>query len=97
MNLKSETLARLSRYNKSIEDIDYCHIQFGSDWSGKDDILRDDFDIDKLDFEYDNGYGSQEVFGFIVFKDGTWFNRAEYDGSEWYDYIEKPSKPEPLQ
>lgn len=33
---------------------------------------------------YNNGYGSQELFGIIVFKDGTWLERCEYDGSEWW-------------
>lgn len=33
---------------------------------------------------YDNGYGSQYIFGFVVFTDGTWIERKEYDGSEWW-------------
>ena len=35
-------------------------------------------------YDYDNGYGEQYVFGFIVFTDGTWLERMEYDGSEWW-------------
>lgn len=34
---------------------------------------------------YDSGYGTQYVYGFIVFTDGTWLERMEYDGSEWWD------------
>lgn len=34
---------------------------------------------------YDSGYGTQYVCGFVVFTDGTWIERAEYDGSEWWD------------
>lgn len=31
---------------------------------------------------YDNGYGMQYVTGFVVFEDGSWIEREEYDGSE---------------
>ena len=48
-------------------------------------------DIARLDFEYDNGYGGQELFGTVVFKDGSWLDRGEYDGSEWWDYHRCPS------
>lgn len=45
--------------------------------------------------EYDEGYGAQEVpFDLIIMlKDGTWFERAEYDGSEWWVYMRKPIEP----
>ena len=38
-----------------------------------------------LDFDYDNGYGWQELFGYIWYTDGTWSERGEYDGSEWWE------------
>ncbi len=37
-----------------------------------------------LDFSYDDGFGSQELFGFVLYSDGTWSEREEYDGSEWW-------------
>ena len=41
-----------------------------------------------LDFDYNNGYGHQEIEGTIWFADGSWSTRAEYDGSEWwYNHI----------
>lgn len=40
---------------------------------------------------YDSGYGSQEWFGWISFTDGTWIEREEYDGSEWWASREQPS------
>ena len=43
-----------------------------------------------LDFEYDNGYGCQEVDGKIVFTDNSWIQRGEYDGSEWWTYLRCP-------
>ena len=40
------------------------------------------------DFEYDDGYGSQEIASdlIIYFKDHTYIERGEYDGSEWWEY-----------
>ena len=42
--------------------------------------------LSKLDRNYDSGYGGQELFGTIWFKDGTWADRGEYDGSEWWQH-----------
>ena len=40
---------------------------------------------------YDSGYGSQEWSGWISFTDGSWIEREEYDGSEWWETREQPS------
>ena len=45
-----------------------------------------------LDFEYDGGYGGQYLYGYIWYADGTWSERGEYDGSEWWVHKEKPKK-----
>jgi hypothetical protein len=47
-----------------------------------------------LDFTYDAGYGGQELFGFVVFEDGTWLERGEYDGSEWWEHKQTPTRAE---
>lgn len=39
-----------------------------------------------LDYNYDNGYGGQHLFGYIWLDDGTWLERGEYDGSEWWEH-----------
>lgn len=39
-----------------------------------------------LDTEYDSGFGGEELFGKIWFWDYSWLERAEYDGSEWWEY-----------
>lgn len=44
-----------------------------------------------LNFEYNNGYGTQEIYGYIWYNDGTWSERYEYDGSEWWSYKKCPS------
>ncbi len=43
-----------------------------------------------LEFEYDCGFGSQELNGYIWYTDGTWSNRGEYDGSEWWQHQSRP-------
>ena len=45
-----------------------------------------------LNFEYDEGYGGQNLFGYIWYADGTWSERGEYDGSEWWSHKERPRK-----
>jgi len=55
-----------------------------------------EFFIKKLDVEYDDGYGSQELNGTIWLKDGTWMDRGEYDGSEWWNYQVCPEVPKEL-
>jgi len=35
-------------------------------------------------------FGSQELGGIIVFNDGSWLERREYDGSEWWEFQQTP-------
>ena len=49
--------------------------------------------LPRLDFKYDSGYGSQELEGTIWYSDGTWSERGEYDGSEWWEHRECPPLP----
>lgn len=46
-----------------------------------------------LSFMYDEGYGVQEVEGWIWYEDGTWSDRHEYDGSERWVYRSAPPIP----
>ena len=43
------------------------------------------------DVEYDDGWGTQELDGIVVFTDCSWLERGEYDGSEWWEYRTTPS------
>ena len=52
--------------------------------------------LDSLNFLYDDGFGSQELHGFIWYADGTWSERSEYDGSEWWEHKEPPKIPDVL-
>lgn len=52
--------------------------------------------LDRLkDTNYYAGYGSVEFDPSIVvmLDDGSWFERAEYDGSEWWQYRYVPTCP----
>jgi hypothetical protein len=47
--------------------------------------------LEKLNFEYDNGYGGQILHGIVwLMEDNTWIERGEYDGSEWWEYRKCP-------
>lgn len=96
-NLQRETLDAIVRAGKTVEDIAYCSITIDVNYKQQELLKGKILDIDKLDFMYENGYGSQKINGFIVFNDKTWLERSEYDGSEWWDYRKCPSKPKGVQ
>lgn len=58
----------------------------------KDNYNRDEFDdfCNKLDFEYDSSYGTQQLFGQILFEN-SFSDRGEYDGSEWWENHKMPT------
>lgn len=91
-NMKENVLCLLNKYGKTLEDIDHSLIlRLDDDKYVYHTVHKGDgLDIDKLDFEYDAGYGIMNVDGFIAFKDGTWMERREYDGSEWWEYKDMP-------
>ena len=67
---------------------------------GKEIFLKKDFSeadlqlfLDAIDFEYYDGFGRQELYGFIWYEGGTWSERYEYDGSECWDYKKAPKIP----
>ena len=53
--------------------------------------------LNQLDFKYDDGYGGQELFGTVWLSDGTWLERGEYDGSEWWEKRMLPEIPQELK
>lgn len=85
INFLKETLNSLRAYGKKPEDV-----EFVSD--GIDSITFEEFS--KIaDFEYDNGYGLQEINGILVIVgDNWWLERTEYDGLEWWSYKTRPKK-----
>ena len=49
--------------------------------------------LNSLDFIYDSGYGSQELYGTVWLEDGTWLSRGEYYGAEWWKHNTSPDIP----
>lgn len=85
-NLLSETIAECESIGKRTNDIDRVQWVDGHlhavkcTWKTFADAVRH--------LEYDSGYGAQEINESlaVVFNDGTWLERAEYDGAEWWEY-----------
>ena len=85
MNAKEELLDHIG--NRAVI---WVRIWFDG-WLKKDDIAGPlPSVIGQLDFEYDNGFGCQELFGYIWYDGGTWSERGEYDGAEWWEYKQCP-------
>lgn len=47
-------------------------------------------------YNYDSGFGSQELFGIVWLRDGVWLARGEYDGCEWWEVRICPLIPDYL-
>ena len=85
-NLLEETIAVLTENKKSPKDVIWVGNNLGySTWENFASIAN---------FEYDNGYGSEEVVPslLLVGKD-WWLERHEYDGSEWWEFKSLPIQP----
>jgi len=95
MNAKQELLDHIGSRQVEYVVIDREH----DDHKSERIEGRLDDALEKLDFEYDNDYGCQYLAGTIWYTDGTWSERGEYDGSEWWEHKERPplptAKPEP--
>ena len=83
-NLKEETLRRLAEEGYKPEDVE--SVQGGSLRISWKRFLK------LANVEYDAGYGAQEVACdlMLIMRDGSWFTRGEYDGSEWWEYHKRP-------
>lgn len=87
MNLKTETLEVLREHNKTVEDIKFI-------CSDNNNIPIEMFFI-KANRIYDNGYGAAEVDEcLMIVGDNWWLERAEYDGSEWWEFKTMPQMPD---
>lgn len=88
VNLWEETLDILNYGEYSIDDISYVS-------DGFNEIPWDVFEQAAKNTNYDPGFGAQEVAPslMIVMKDGSWYEREEYDGSEWWSRKISPTRP----
>lgn len=110
-NAKEELLTKLKTNNLAIKCA-VIRTERGCYWDDNDNYvvsppitLREGYTpaeyaefLDKLNFEYDAGYGGQELFGTVwLMEENTWLERGEYDGSEWWEYNKCPKIPEGLK
>lgn len=90
--LKCATIVFGKYYNGIFKDEDdeYKHISLKVDYTQEEY----EFFLQGLDFNYDSGYGTQQLFGTLWHEDGSWQERGEYDGSEWWEHKQLPTIPE---
>jgi len=101
MHAKDELLGVLQR-NGRLDKVRCAQIRHYRNYQHETEIVlkcgytADDWSqfLDKLDFYYHSGYGSQELFGTVWLSNESWLERAEYDGSEWWEYRSYPAIPE---
>lgn len=101
MNLLAETLEILSMYGKTPTDVRWVGhrpregVSESTPFGTWDDFAR------FANFEYDPGYGGNEVEGeLVIVGDDWWLERGEYDGSEWWEFTmlpQRPANPVPLR
>lgn len=87
-NLAEEIHTCLKMNNYSTDDVAYV-----TDYEVFESI--DSFLNRVKEYNYDNTFGRiyiNEQLS-IVMKDGSWFERYTYDGSEWFEYKRSPAKP----
>lgn len=86
-NLKKEVKEYTIKY---LGDTKYIQVYQGRkriDWSSiPEDRLR-----------YSPDYGNQVWDGWVSFTDGSWIERKERNGCEWWEYIECPSIKKELE
>lgn len=95
MNAKAELLYQLEKHNLTVKDIAYIRINLFKYEGYVDKINKENIDIEDLnvlDFNYDDEYGGQNLYGFVLFANGSWLERHEYDGFEWWEYKKAPLK-----
>jgi hypothetical protein len=89
-NLKEETLEHTK--GKIVEYIEVKLLnEFGEGTTVWEGYLEEV--LPQLDFEYDSGYGLQYIEGYIWYADGSWSDRREYDGSEWWEHQHRRPQP----
>ena len=85
-NLWEETEIMLTDHGKTFKDVKYVQ---GSDFG----ITKENFEKVAKKSEYDAGFGAMEVAeDLVIVGNNWWIERHEYDGSEWWEYKEKPKQ-----
>lgn len=96
MNAYEELMDSLTHFGKNFSDIDFCKISLKGKYHKLKPVITEKTNIktyqEKLNFYYDAECGSQNLYGFVVFKDKTWLGRAIYYGAEWWEYNKCPTR-----
>lgn len=98
-NAKTELLEAIGGQSKlKCAEIVYNNYEPPKVFNLKVGYSEEDFKtfLKHLDFNYDAGFGGQELFGILWHEDGTWQERGEYDGSEWWSTVKFPEIPKNL-
>ena len=85
-NLWKETIRVLEEHGKTFENVEYIQ---GTDFG----ITKENFEKVAKKSNYNSGFGSPKVAeDLVVVGDNWWIERRDYDGSEWWEYKEKPKQ-----
>jgi len=86
MNLLQETKNIIKFFGKFQKDVE---------WVGTQHVFMSWGSFKKwADVDYDNSFGGEVINpDLLVVGEDWWLERHEYDGSEWWEYKEKPEKP----
>jgi hypothetical protein len=89
----------LLEHIEGLGEVKFIKILRGKGWKEQPDYFEGTLTevLPLLNFTYDSGYGGQNLFGYIWYTDGTWSERGEYDGSEWWEHKEVPPQDVSLE
>ena len=100
-NLLEETKNVLEQHGLSFDDVEWV----GFTDVDKEYFDEDEYQVEMcrcpkekwenlLNVNYYSGFGLPEIKrNLVVVGDGWWLERAEYDGSEWWEFKKQPIKP----
>lgn len=102
-NILDEIKTFLHNHNKTLKAA-ALHLKIGYDSEFNDKFLHatlpEGFTYQQwqewerqVDIEYDDGYGTQKLFGRLWFVEGGHAERAVYDGAEWWVDVTVPPPP----
>jgi len=103
-NLMEETLEHIREVSTKENNRVKCAIinddHFASEHRDAEYMLKENYTeleygtfLHLISRDYDSSYGTQYYHGTIWYDDGTWSERREYDGSEWWSYCKSPAIP----
>lgn len=100
INFKEETIETLKDNGKSIKDVKWIgRLDYYNEETGEDEEVKYDLNyfLEKMDFEYDDGFGGVEIpLDLVIVGDTWWMERYEYDGQECWRFKCIPNEPKKI-